>query len=57
MLNKRGVKINEGGREVEIFVKVNKRGDQKKWGVCVGEGGVSKYPLVSIINEKRDINV
>ena len=46
VLNKRGeVKINGGS---EIFVKFNKR----RVGI-----GISKYPLISVMNEKRDINV
>ena len=38
MLNKQGLKINEGG------------GGEKG-------GGVGKNPLISVMNEKRDINV
>ena len=41
-------------REVEIFAKFIKRGRQNKWG---GGFGISKNPLISVINEKRDINV
>ena len=51
MPNKRGVKKKKrgvgGGGCVEIFVKFNKRGGD----------GISKYPLSSVVNEKRDINV
>ena len=51
-----GVKINGGGGRCwwsEIFVKFNKRGggQNKRW------VGFSKNPLISVINEKRDINV
>ena len=59
MPNKRGggdVKIKRGS---EIFVKFNKKGGQNKRGGWVGGGGVgiSKNPLISVMNEKRDINV
>ena len=37
---------------VEIFVKFNKQGGQNKQGV-----GISEYPLLSVINKIRDINV
>ena len=40
----------------EIFAKFNKRGVGVKinggWGV-----GISKYPLISVMNEKSDVNV
>ena len=42
-----GVKINGGRGGLEIFVKFNK----------LGEAGISKYPLLSVMNEKSDINV
>ena len=43
-----GVKI-KGGGGLGIFVKFDKR---------VGGGvGISKYPLISVMNKKRDINV
>ena len=32
-------------QQVEIFVKFNK------------PGGISKYPIISVMNEKRDMNV
>ena len=44
-----GVKIKRG---LEIFTKFNKRAGQINGGV-----GISKNPLISVINEKRDINV
>ena len=47
MPNKRGVKIN-GGRGSEIFVKFNRRGVQNK-----REVGISKYRLISVMNEKK----
>ena len=53
MPNKRGggdVKIKRGS---EIFVKFNKKGGQNKRGGV----GISKNPLISVMNEKRDINV
>ena len=43
MPNKRRVKINGG---LEIFGKFDKRGV-----------GISKYPLISVMNQKGDINV
>ena len=46
MPNKRGVKINRGW---EIFVKFNKRRVKINGGV-----GISKYPLISEMNQKRD---
>ena len=42
----------------EIFVKFNKRGVKiKGGGGARGAGGISKYPLILVKNEKRDINV
>ena len=37
---------------LEIFVKFNKQRGQNKWGA-----GISKNLLISVINEKRDINI
>ena len=58
MRNKRRVKINGGGKGVgggvgglEIFDKFNKQG------VGGGVVGISKYLLISVMNEKRDTNV
>ena len=45
MPNKRGVKVN-GGRG-EIFVKFNKREG----------GGISKNPLIGVMNDKKHVNV
>ena len=58
MPNKRGLKINEGGEGggggSEILVKFNKRGVKIN-----GPGGIgiSKNPLISVMNEKRRISV
>ena len=46
---RRGVKINGG---LEIFVKFNKRGVKINGGF-----GISKCLLISVMNEKRGINV
>ena len=48
MPNKRGVKRNGG---MEIFVKFKKR--EGGWGVL----GISKYPLISVMNEKIVLNL
>ena len=48
MSNKQGVQNKRRG--LEIFVKSNKRGKSKQKG-----GGISKNPLISLKNEKRDI--
>ena len=47
MPNKREGQNKRGGSE--IFVKFNKHGGQVI--------GISKCPLISVMNEKRDINV
>ena len=47
-------KINGG---LEIFVEFNKRGGQGGQNKPGGGVGISKYPLISVTNEKRDINV
>ena len=44
--------INSWEEGSEIIVKFSKRGEGGG-----GGGGILKYPLVSVINEKRDINV
>ena len=55
MLNKQGGQNKRGGG---IFVKFNKRGSQNKSGWKGGWGGVgiSKNPLMLVMNEKIDIN-
>ena len=55
MTNKREVKIN-GGRGVEIFVKFNKSVEGAGFKINGGVG-ISKYPLILVTNEKRDVNV
>ena len=45
MPNKRGFKINRGS---EIFVKFNKQWEG-------GAVGISKNPLISVMNKKRDM--
>ena len=46
--------MNGGG--LETFAKFNKRGGIKINGGGGGRG-VEKNPLISVMNEKRDINV
>ena len=55
MSNKRRGQNKRGGEGwgLEIFVKFNKRGG----GQNKREVGFSKNPLISVMNEKRDINV
>ena len=45
MPNKRGGQNKRMGGGSEIFVKFNKRGVE-----------ISKNPLISVMNEKRDVN-
>ena len=47
-----GVKINKGSEIFFEFSKWGGGGQNKQGGV-----GISKYPLMSVMNEKRDINV
>ena len=44
--------VGGGGGLPEIFLKFNMQGDQNKRGV-----GISKNPLISVTNGKRDINI
>ena len=55
MSNKRRGQNKRGGEDwgSEIFVKIKKRGG----GQNKREVGLSKNPLISVMNEKRDINV
>ena len=51
LINKqRGVKNKRGRGESEIFLKFNKQGEG-------GGVGISKNPLISVMNGKRYINI